>query len=233
MATRGTVRIYNNDDDCLVTIYKHWDAYPEGGLGDMLRNFCEGAELTNGVVDTVGYYNGIGCFAASLIEELKEKKGDVYIVPFQFQDEEYNYEIKENKAGDGVLLTCKEEPDFGSLKTSKIAIAMQSFNNACRAAGIAETNFGDSPACGCEGIRKDAEKLTDPKWDMDRESSVIKRAVYDWPAKLLDITFKESGLTYRYFDVEQGVYYSLTTASSKGVFFNENIRGRYKHEKVD
>jgi hypothetical protein len=63
------------------------------------------------------------------------------------------------------------------------------------------------------------------------QSSVIVSADYDEAEATLDITFT-SGKTYRYFDVPGDVYAALMDAESKGMFFNENIKGVFAFAEV-
>ena len=40
------------------------------------------------------------------------------------------------------------------------------------------------------------------------------------------------GALYQYFSVPRAVYQSLLCATSKGAYFNQNIRGRYRYEQM-
>lgn len=188
MGTRGTLKIIDKDGNRLVTLYKHWDSYPEG-WGAELYSFCEGVVLTNGIKEKSKHYNGIGCFAASLIAHFKIKLGDLYVVSNNEGLEEYNYTIKENQSGDGIILSCKEERNFGQL-------------------------------------------INEFRISSEGESSVIEKATYSWPEKLLFITFKGSGKTYRYAGVPSSVYSSFLEASSKGSYFNTHIKSNFTSEEV-
>ena len=77
MGTRATISIAKREkgisfsekpDKVLVSIYHHYDGYPEY-LGVTLANYLEGKKIVN----------GLGCMAASIIKELKEEAGNVYI----------------------------------------------------------------------------------------------------------------------------------------------------------
>ena len=62
-------------------------------------------------------------------------------------------------------------------------------------------------------------------------SSVIRTFWYD-PAELkLDVVFV-SGRRYRYHEVPDEVYGEMRRAFSKGEFFNENIRDRFRFTQV-
>ncbi len=93
MGTRATIKIARREEGVsfsekpekfMVSIYHHFDGYPEY-LGVTLANYLEGKKIVNGLGenrDTV--FNGLGCMAASIIAELKEEAGNVYI-----EDPEY------------------------------------------------------------------------------------------------------------------------------------------------
>ena len=63
------------------------------------------------------------------------------------------------------------------------------------------------------------------------ESSTIATLGYSEASATLEIEFKR-GAVYRFFTVPLAVYEGLQTASSKGRFFNGNIRDRYPFERV-
>ena len=88
MGTRATIKIARREEGVsfskkpekhMVSIYHHFDSYPEY-LGVTLANYLEDKKIVNGLGgdrDTV--FNGLGCMAASIIAELKEEAGNVYI----------------------------------------------------------------------------------------------------------------------------------------------------------
>ena len=89
MATRATVSIARREegvsfsekpDKTIVDIYHHYDGYPEG-LGVKLASYLYDKKITNGLGsrDDYDYFNGLGCLAASLVAELKDGPGNVYI----------------------------------------------------------------------------------------------------------------------------------------------------------
>ena len=91
MATRAMISIAKREegvsfseipDKTIVDIYHHWDGYPEG-LGVQLAEYFDGKVVTNGLGGRDDYdaFNGMGCLAASLVAELKDGPGDVYIEP--------------------------------------------------------------------------------------------------------------------------------------------------------
>ena len=89
MATRALISIAKREDgvsfseepnNTIVDIYHHWDGYPEG-LGVTLASYLYDKKITNGLSsrDDYDYFNGLGCLAASLVAELKDGPGNVYI----------------------------------------------------------------------------------------------------------------------------------------------------------
>jgi len=63
-------------------------------------------------------------------------------------------------------------------------------------------------------------------------SSVINRISYDHKSSILRIIFI-SGNIYDYLNVPLPVYYSLKQARSKGMFFNENIKGKFEFKRIE
>ena len=111
MSTRALAKVYDNQgENVLVTIYKHWDGYPEApGLGATLEEITSKYSLVNGLpMDKEGLANGMECFAASLIKELKQGPGDVYVYPPETKGvwEEYIYHIKPD--GDKIKVEVEE-----------------------------------------------------------------------------------------------------------------------------
>ena len=89
MATRAKIHIARREEGVsfseipkkvIVSIYNHYDGYPEG-LGVTLASYLDGKVITNGLGsrDDYDYFNGLGCLAASLVAELKDGPGNVYI----------------------------------------------------------------------------------------------------------------------------------------------------------
>jgi hypothetical protein len=64
------------------------------------------------------------------------------------------------------------------------------------------------------------------------ESSAIPSIFYDPKSQTLDIEFKGSGETYRYFDVPNDEYQGLLTAASKGAYLNSAIKPKYRTRKL-
>jgi hypothetical protein len=90
MATRAMISIAKREEGVsfseepnktIVDIYHHWDGYPEG-LGVTLASYLDDKKVVNGLSrDDQDVFNGMGCLAASIVAELKDGPGDVYIEP--------------------------------------------------------------------------------------------------------------------------------------------------------
>ena len=63
-------------------------------------------------------------------------------------------------------------------------------------------------------------------------SSVIQRYLYDQGKQELIVTFV-TGRTYAYQDVPREIYDAFAAASSKGAFFNAEIRDTYYMRELD
>ena len=110
MATRAKIHIARREEGVsfsdkpekvMVSIYNHYDGYPEG-LGVTLASYLDGYRITNGLgKDNEYVFNGLGCLAASLIAELKDGPGNIYIedpnVPHTWIDYDYYVWGDDNK----------------------------------------------------------------------------------------------------------------------------------------
>ena len=67
---------------------------------------------------------------------------------------------------------------------------------------------------------------------MKIDSSNIAEAEYDPNEKLLQITF-HSGPTYNYYDVDIRTVSSFLSAKSKGKFFADNIKNKFRYNNID
>ena len=94
MSTRALVDVKNKfrDKMSIVTIYKHCDGYIEE-LGAKIQRFTKNKTIVSAQGD-------MGCFAASLVANLKKKKGDVYLeIPGTKNiGEEFRYVLYSGKA---------------------------------------------------------------------------------------------------------------------------------------
>ncbi|MBI2796653.1 MAG: KTSC domain-containing protein [Gemmatimonadetes bacterium] len=61
-------------------------------------------------------------------------------------------------------------------------------------------------------------------------SSTIARFSYDSSTKTLTVVFLKSG-TYNYFDVPEAVFEQFKSASSKGQFLAQSIKGNYRYAR--
>ncbi|MBI4902343.1 MAG: KTSC domain-containing protein [Acidobacteria bacterium] len=62
-------------------------------------------------------------------------------------------------------------------------------------------------------------------------STTLASAGHDAKSAILELQFR-SGAVYRYYDVPVAVYQRLLEAPSKGVYFNQSIRGRYFYQRI-
>jgi hypothetical protein len=63
------------------------------------------------------------------------------------------------------------------------------------------------------------------------ESTTLRSAGHDARSAVLELQFR-NGAVYRYWLVPQRVYRDLLGARSKGGYFNQHIRGRYRYQRV-
>ena len=63
-------------------------------------------------------------------------------------------------------------------------------------------------------------------------SSVIASMSYNEASCALTIVFV-SGLVYEYLNVPAGVFAKMKSARSKGIFLNNEIKGKYPYAKKD
>lgn len=62
-------------------------------------------------------------------------------------------------------------------------------------------------------------------------SSSIARYAYDVSTQILTVEFIR-GETYNYFDVPENVYEEMKTATSKGKFISDRIKGYYRYARA-
>lgn len=101
MGTRTLVHI-KDGKKTIATIYRQYDGYPTG-MGDDIKEILNHGRVIilngfNGQKVPL-HFNGMGCLAAFLIGELKQKKiGNVYIYPANSKDvgEDYTYTLTES-----------------------------------------------------------------------------------------------------------------------------------------
>lgn len=63
------------------------------------------------------------------------------------------------------------------------------------------------------------------------ESTTLAGAAYDSSTQVLKLEFQSRAI-YCYFCVPLQVWQQLTTAESKGAYFNRNIRGRFPFQRL-
>jgi hypothetical protein len=63
------------------------------------------------------------------------------------------------------------------------------------------------------------------------DSSMIKKAIYNFAANTLKVEFN-SGALYEYVNVDPQTYDEFCKAESQGKFFNEKIKNNYPNSKL-
>ena len=63
-------------------------------------------------------------------------------------------------------------------------------------------------------------------------STVISNFFYDADRLILKIVFV-SGIVYEYKNVPEKLYKAMKASGSKGVYFNQHIKGKFEFEKAD
>ena len=133
MGTRATITINDEDDKPLLRLYKQFDGYIEGGLGEALVDFMKGRYVVNGypISDEQNRaFAGMGCLGAQIVGHLKEKIGNLYI---QSLDEDYegayNYEISVGTMTDSfeVMRNANDPDEYKELRQGKITIQMKQY----------------------------------------------------------------------------------------------------------
>jgi hypothetical protein len=68
-------------------------------------------------------------------------------------------------------------------------------------------------------------------WIESPESSNITRFRYDEINRILFVEFINGGV-YQYFDVPDNIYEQMKTASSKGQFLAQNVKGVFRYARA-
>ena len=63
------------------------------------------------------------------------------------------------------------------------------------------------------------------------ESTAIHAVGYDWDRHILEIVFTSGGI-YHFANVPPAVFMGLLRSPSKGVYFQEHIRGKYINRRL-
>lgn len=95
MGTHSKTMIYDEEGKALIAIYRQFDGYFEGH-GQDLANILKDLVIVNGHGSHTPKKaaNGMGCLAAQIVAHLKAGIGNIYVVPINSEDEEFNYEIR-------------------------------------------------------------------------------------------------------------------------------------------
>ena len=80
MGTRSITRVFTEEDEFLLFMYRQMDGYPEGHGMD-LANFLSGRTIVNGIREENFIANGMKCLAAQIVAHFKDGPGGIYIEP--------------------------------------------------------------------------------------------------------------------------------------------------------
>lgn len=95
MGTSSVAR-FIDDGDVICAIYKHCDG---GDFGKTIAAFAKDITIVNGIpLGNARVANGMGCFAAQLIADIKTEPGDVYMChPENEGDYTFTVSVKNGK----------------------------------------------------------------------------------------------------------------------------------------
>lgn len=114
MSTRASIKVKDQNNNTLLTMYKHGDGYPNGIQKD-IEEIINNGRLVNSLSSlvTIGQvFNGFECFTASLVTLLKEQPGNIYNIPesdYGNRGEDYLYEIRHTQ--EGIIIKQQHEWD--------------------------------------------------------------------------------------------------------------------------
>lgn len=97
MGTSCVTIVFNELNEELVCMYRHFDGGPETH-GKELHDFLLGKKITNGIetgmtLDT--HFNGMDCLAAALVAHFKKGIGDFYLLSLEnYKECESDYVYK-------------------------------------------------------------------------------------------------------------------------------------------
>lgn len=121
MGTRSTIKFINKRDDKLlelVTIYQQFDGYLEG-VGHELATWLCTKVMVNGLTTRdQKVANGAGCLAAQFISFFKTEPGDLYIVPSNAINQDYNYEIIIDESAEELPCAIKDSDKMVQIKVT-------------------------------------------------------------------------------------------------------------------
>ena len=98
MGTRSTIKFIEKVKEkefVYAVIYQQYDGYIEG-VGYELCQWLMGKRMINGIgygQYNDKYVNGVGCLVAKFIRDFKNETGGLYLIPFEGEKEDYNYEV--------------------------------------------------------------------------------------------------------------------------------------------
>ena len=112
-------------------------------------------------------------------------------------------------------------------------LAVLCFCVALSSCGHPEPAAADDQEYTSQGTPIVHDDLDDIYFINTPESTCFSRIGYNHDFKILVVTFRDSGSTYRYLDVPQSVWDNLRTAESKGGYYNDKIKGNYDCDKIE
>lgn len=97
MGTRSVTHVADQEGHVYVSMYRQYDGYPQGGHGEELAKFLDGAVIGNGIGfnETRNFFNGVGDLACRLVAYFKRDAhdaGSFYLEPPNLESrQEYTY----------------------------------------------------------------------------------------------------------------------------------------------
>ncbi len=135
MGTRATITINDEGGKPLLRLYKQFDGYIEGGLGEELVDFLKGRYVVDGYTisdEQNRAFAGMGCLSAQVVSHLKERIGNLYIQSLADDYEgAYNYEISVGTLTDAfeVMSNATNPDEYKELRDGKISIQMTQYGD--------------------------------------------------------------------------------------------------------
>ncbi len=80
MGTRSITVVKDERGNKIIEMYRQMDGYPEG-MGKDLQDFIDSGKIVHGIqaFETKRAFNGIDCFAAQLVTDMKDGIGGIYL----------------------------------------------------------------------------------------------------------------------------------------------------------
>ena len=135
MGTKATITINDEGGKPLLRLYKQFDGYIEGGLGEELVDFLKGRYVVDGYTisdEQNRAFAGMGCLSAQVVRHFKERIGNLYIQSLDDDYEgAYNYEISVGPLTDAfeVMRKATNPDEYKELRDGKISIQMTQYGD--------------------------------------------------------------------------------------------------------